>query len=156
EKGVVVARLRTDDDPDRATPLVRLVALYMTTFALALLVFAYFALTRLIVRPLDRLVNAADRVASGARALDVPRTGARELVNLGASVKQMVERLSAEEANLRAKVGELTRASERLTVARAQLARSERLASVGRLAAGIGHEIGNPIAALMGMQELLL
>ena len=76
---IVVARLRTDDDADRASPLVRLVALYMITFALALLTFAYFALTRLIVRPLDALVRAADRVASGSRFLAVPRAGASEL-----------------------------------------------------------------------------
>jgi signal transduction histidine kinase len=152
----VVARLRTDDESDRAAPLVRVVALYMTTFALALLVFAYFSLTRLIVRPVEALVRAADKVASGARVLEVPRAGARELADLGASVRAMTARLIADDEALRAKVDELTRATERLTQAQAQLARSERLASVGRLAAGIGHEIGNPIAAIMGMQELLL
>jgi signal transduction histidine kinase len=128
----------------------------MTTFALALIVFAYFSLTRLIVRPVEALVRAADKVASGARRLDVPRAGARELAELGTSVSAMTSRLIADDAALRAKVDELTRATERLTQARAQLAQSERLASVGRLAAGIGHEIGNPIAAIMGMQELLL
>jgi signal transduction histidine kinase len=157
EGGVVVARMRTDEDADRAAPLVRLVALYMATFALALLVFAYFSLTRLIVRPVDALVRAADRVATGPSAtLEVPRAGARELADLGASVGAMTARLLANERALRAKVDELTRATGRLTEAKEQLARSERLASVGRLAAGIGHEIGNPIAALMGMEELLL
>ena len=73
--------------------LVRLVALYMVTFALALLVFAYFALTRLIVRPIEQLVDAADRVASGARTLRVPRAGARELIELGTSVQSMTPRL---------------------------------------------------------------
>lgn len=156
DDAVVVARLRTDEDADRAAPLVRLVALYMTTFALALLVFAYFSLTRLIVRPIEALVRAADKVASGARVLEVPRAGARELTDLGSSVGKMTARLMADEASLRAKVEELTQTTQRLTEARAHLARSERLASVGRLAAGIGHEIGNPIAAIMGMQELLL
>jgi signal transduction histidine kinase len=154
--GAIVARLRTDDDADRATPLVRLVALYMVVFALALLTFAYFALTRLIVRPVDALVSAADRVASGARSLAVPRAGARELAELGVSVQSMTERLVAEEAKLRAKVEELTRTTARLTEARDQLVRSEQMASVGRLAAGLAHEIGNPLAAILGMEDLLL
>jgi signal transduction histidine kinase len=152
----VVIRLPLGDAADRGRSLVRLVALYMVTFGLALLVFAYLVLTHLIVRPVDHLVQAADRVASGARTLRVPRSGARELIELGASVQSMAEKLINEEAALILKVEELTQATTRLTVAQAQLVRSERLASVGRLAAGVAHEIGNPLAALIGMQELLL
>jgi len=140
----------------RAAPLVRLVALYMVVFGLALLVFAYFSLTRLIVRPIDELVDAADRVAGGARTLRVPRTGARELLDLSASVRSMAERLIAEEAALLLKVEELTETTSRLTRTQAQLVRSERMASVGRLSAGLAHEVGNPIAALIGMEDLLL
>ncbi len=154
--GAVVARVRTDDDADRAAPLVRLVALYMVTFAMALLIFAYIALTRLIVRPLEALVRAADRVANARTALDLPSSGAGELRELGQSVKSMTSRLYANEIALRSKIDELTRTTERLTETRSQLVQSERLASVGRLAAGIAHEIGNPIAAILGMEDLLL
>jgi signal transduction histidine kinase len=147
-EALVVTRLRAEGG-SRGLPLVGLVALYMIVFALALIVFAYFALTRVIVRPVEQLVGAADRVASGARTLRVPRSGARELAELAASVQAMAEKLIAEEANLILKV-------EELTDTRAQLVRSERMASVGRLAAGLAHEIGNPIAALMGMEDLLL
>jgi two-component system, NtrC family, sensor kinase len=153
---VVVTRVNIDAHADRGPPLVRLVALYMSVFALALLVFAYFALTRLIVRPVEHLVDAANRVANGARTMPVPRSGASELVELGASVQAMAEKLISEEATLILKVEELTDTTRRLTDTRAQLVRSERMASVGRLAAGLAHEIGNPIAALMGMEELLM
>ncbi len=153
---VVVTRVNVDAESDRGAPLVRLVALYMTVFALALLVFAYFALTRLIVRPVDHLVDAANRVANGARTMPVARTGASELVELGASVQAMAAKLISEEATLILKVEELTDTTRRLTDTRAQLVRSERMASVGRLAAGLAHEIGNPIAALMGMEDLLM
>jgi two-component system, NtrC family, sensor kinase len=152
----VVTRVLIDEGSDRGASLVRLVALYMLTFALALSVFAYFGLTRLIVRPVEHLVDAADRVASGARTLRVPRTGARELIELGSSVQSMAEKLISEEAKLLLKIEELTETTTRLKQTQAQLVRSERMASVGRLAAGVAHEIGNPITALMGMEDLLL
>jgi signal transduction histidine kinase len=154
--GAVVAILRTDDDSARVAPLLRLVGLYMLLVAFALLVAMHFALTRLIVRPVDALAGAAERVAQGARRLTVPRTSVRELAELGRSLRTMTERLLAEEDALRKKIDEVELATERLRAAQDGLVRSERLASVGRLAAGLAHEIGNPIAALIGLQELLL
>lgn len=154
--GAVVAVLRIDDQSARAVPLVRLVGLYTLLVGLALLVLAYFALTRLIVRPLDALARAAERVAGGARQLAVPKTSVRELSDLGVSFGIMTERLLREEDKLRTKIDEVERATERLKVAQDRLVRSERLASVGRLSAGLAHEIGNPISALMGLQDLVL
>jgi two-component system NtrC family sensor kinase len=152
----IVTHVRTDDNAAQAAPLVRLVALYMVIFALALLVFAYFALTRLIVRPVDALVHAADRVASTRVGIDLPRTGPREIVELASSMQAMTVRLVHEQAAMRSKVEELTRTTTQLTETQSQLVRSEQMASVGRLAAGLAHEIGNPLAAIMGMQDLML
>ncbi len=155
-EGAVVAVVRTDDQSARAAPLVRLVGLYTAVVALALLVTAYFALTRLIVRPLDQLSRAAERVVGGARHLEVSARGPRELAELGVNLRTMTDKLLAEEESLRKKIDEVESATLRLREAQDRLVRSERLASVGRLAAGLAHEIGNPIAALIGMQELLL
>jgi len=155
-QGSVATLLRTDARTSATAPLVRLVALYTAVVALALLVFAYFVMTRLVVQPIDRLSNAARRVADGGRRLEVPRAGARELADLGASLAQMTERLRADEEALRTKIDELERAGADLRNAQERLVRSERLASVGRLAAGLAHEIGNPIAAILGFQELML
>ena len=151
----IVTHVRTDDRAAQAAPLVRLVALYMVIFALALIVFAYFSLTRLIVRPVDALVHAADRVAGARVVIEVPRSGPRELQDLAASMQAMTVRLAREQEAMRVKVDELTRTTKTLTETQSQLVRSEQLASVGRLAAGLAHEIGNPLAALMGMQDLL-
>ncbi|HEY1955106.1 MAG TPA: HAMP domain-containing sensor histidine kinase [Polyangiaceae bacterium] len=136
------AVVRVSEASDRAAPLTRLFAVYMTAFALALAFLVYVALTRLIVKPVEGLARATDRVASGARKLEAPRAGARELVELSQSVGAMT-------ANLQNKIDELTEAQ-------AQIVRSERMASVGRLAAGMAHEIGNPITAIMGIQDLMI
>ena len=154
--GAVAAILRTDDSAARAAPLVRLLGLYSLLVGLVLLVAAYFALTRLIVRPLDALARAAERVAHGARRFSVPQGGAFELTELGRNLHTMTEHLIREEEALRAKVDEVERATVSLKEAQERLIRSERLASVGRLAAGLAHEVGNPIAALLGLEDLLL
>ncbi len=155
-RGAVAVLMRTDDESARVTPLVRFLGLYTGLVALALLVFAYYALTRLIVRPLVDLSTAAQRVAGGARRLDVPRGGAREITELATSLRRMTDSLMENEESLRAKIDEVEQSAFHLTQAQDRLVRSERLASVGRLAAGLAHEIGNPLAALIGMQDLLI
>jgi two-component system, NtrC family, sensor kinase len=155
-QGAVLAVLRTDPASAGVEPLVELSGLYMGLVALALLVVLYFALTRLIVSPLDELSRSAVRVAGGARRLDVPHSGSRELIELSASLRTMTEKLLAEEEALRHKIDEVERATTSLRETQDHLVRSERLASVGRLAAGLAHEVGNPIAAIVGMQDLLL
>ena len=152
----VVAVLKLDDYTKHAARLVRLLSLYAILVAAALLLAAYFALTHLIVRPLGVIVSAGERMARGSRRFDVPTNGARELIVLGKSMRAMTERLLNEEATLKLKVNELERTTQQLSETQAGLIRSERLASVGRLAAGLAHEIGNPISAMLGLQDLML
>jgi hypothetical protein len=71
--GSVAAVLRTDEDAGHGAPLLRLLALYTGLFALALLTFAYIALTRLIVRPLDAISARPEPGASTFRTWDRPR-----------------------------------------------------------------------------------
>lgn len=156
ERGAVVALVRPEGDAVASRPVVKLIGLYMGLVALALLVFSYFALTRMIVRPLDRLTRAAERVAGGARRLELPDRSPRELTELGESLHNMTETLLTKEQRLREHVDELERKGNELRAAQQTLIRTERLASVGRLSAGLAHEIGNPLAALIGMQDLLI
>lgn len=146
---------QNDRDAAALSLLRRGVALYMALFALALLTFAYFGLTYLIVKPIDALILSADKVARGARELAVPTSGASEVAELGARLQTMTARLVRDEMAMREKVDELTRATTQLSSTQSQLIRSERLASVGHLAAGIAHEIGNPLAAIIGMHDLM-
>lgn len=130
--------------------------LYSGLFALMLLTLLYIAITRLIVHPLDHIVRFADKIASGARRIVAPRMGSRETIGLADSIEKMAKTLVRDEDALRDKIAELRKTTESLTSAQEQVVRSERLASVGRLAAGLAHEVGNPLTALIGMQDLML
>lgn len=154
--GAVAVLVRTDARSSYSAPLLRLVAMYTGIVGLGLLVLAYLAMTRLVVRPVVELSNAARRVREGGRRFEAQSIGAAEIVDLSHSVAQMTERLRVEEEQLRDKIAEAVRYAEDLTRAQERLVRSERLASVGRLAAGLAHEIGNPISAILGFQDLLL
>ena len=156
QHGITLAAAPTHSSPFPVRPIVRSIGLYTSSFAFALITLTYFALTRLIVRPVEGLSIAARRVVNGERTLHVPRSGVRELKNLGDNLKLMTEGLLNNEAQLKHRVLEVQSSSHRLQEAQEQVVRSERLASVGRLAAGLAHEVGNPLAAMIGLQDLLL
>ncbi len=153
--------LRIGDQASRAAPLLRLVAFYTVAFAIVLVAIAYLLLGRLIVRPIGGLVAAtrrlAERAPNSARRLDAPAiAGPAEVVELGIAIARTTGRLVEREDALAAKVAQLEAARADLLAARDTIVRSERLASVGRLAAGLAHEVGNPIAALLGLEEVVL
>jgi signal transduction histidine kinase len=50
----------------------------------------------------------------------------------------------------------LERANKELKAAQNEIVQSEKLASVGRLAAGIAHEIGNPIGIILGYIDMIM
>jgi len=129
----------------------RLPALFwvLTGFdALVLVLFVGFVLTRHVVRPVELMQRAALRVTEGDLEARVEPAGAAELVSLAESFNTMT-------SYLRDQLGRLEHQRQELVVTREQVIHSEKLASVGRLAAGVAHEVGNPLQAIMGLTEML-
>lgn len=151
-----VVRLWVDPrDPTFRVRHADVLFLYVALTGGAILVLMYVALTVLIVRPVDALTRASDRVARGHLDVVVPEEGAFEVAELAASFNSMATQLKADRRALEDKVRELTETAQNLASAQGHLVRSEQLASVGRLSAGLAHEIGNPLAAILGLLELL-
>lgn len=124
-----------------------------------LLVILYFFTSR-ITRPLQRMVLATKKIATGDLSHRVIVNSRDEIGYLANSFNRMTANL--ETANekliewgktLEKKVEERTK---ELTKMQAHLLQSEKLASLGKLAAGVAHEINNPLGGILIYSHLLL
>jgi two-component system NtrC family sensor kinase len=102
--------------------------------ALLVLGLGLFVLTQLVVRPLGQLRRATALMTAGDWEPRIAEEGPKEIAELASAFNQMTASLA---------------------VQREQIIRSEKLASVGQLAAGVAHEIGNPLAAILGYVDIL-
>lgn len=115
-----------------------------------------YRITKLYLDPLQRLAGRAeDYREEDTGMIFAVRKGDNELHQLSKSLNLMLERIAADKQKLRATVTSLEKANADLQKAQQEIIRAEKLASVGRLSAGIAHEIGNPIGIVMGYLDLL-
>ena len=111
-----------------------LLTIMVTADIVVFVTFGYRLTGRLVLQPLASVVESADRIAAGERGQRVPDVGAPEFVKLARAINAMTDQLIAEQQ---------------------RVVRVEKMASLGRLAAGVAHEVGNPLGAINGYTHLL-
>jgi len=113
---------------------VRLVLILVGAGGFLLGILGATVLARRITRPLHKLVDGTVRISKGdfSRSIDIPPGD--EIGDLARSFNEMT--------------GQLLQTRERMDAANRRLVQAEKLASIGRLAATIAHEIRNPLTSV--------
>ncbi|MCK5449057.1 MAG: HAMP domain-containing protein [Gemmatimonadetes bacterium] len=115
---------------------------------------ADYRLRILVAKPVARMVEGAEKIAAGVEEHRLPPSDTAEIDRLSTAVNEMADRLIHNQQVLAENVRSLDETNRELSAVRSNLARADKMASIGRLASGIAHEIGNPLGAIMGYVEL--
>ncbi|OGW43892.1 MAG: hypothetical protein A2X57_00550 [Nitrospirae bacterium GWD2_57_8] len=106
-------------------------------------------LARSIVTPIKNLERITKKITRGDFSESIEVRGEDEIASLGESFNQMEDKLDHAMTALEETI-------HKLQEKQARLVEAEKLASVGRLAAGIAHEINNPLTAVLTFSNLML
>ena len=128
-------------------------------FILMLALSLGYLLQRMIYVPLKDLEAGAKKISSGDLDQPIPVRSADEFGRVAGSFNDMTAALSHARAELNELIQELeSKVEERsreLLAARAEVAQGEKLASIGVLAAGIAHELNNPLTGVLTFTSLM-
>ncbi|HEY2807044.1 MAG TPA: ATP-binding protein [Gemmatimonadales bacterium] len=108
--------------------------------------------SRRIARPLQELTGAAESIAGGDFSRHIGEYGNDEVGRLARAFRVMAEKVQATQAGLETQVSnrtaELRAAMKTVEDTRDELVRKERLAILGQLSSGVGHELRNPLGVM--------
>lgn len=133
----------------------KIVLFYILLNTLFLALFGFYLIYRSILRPINHLVRRAEEFKEGETFFLSPNKEQNEFGKLSRALNVVLRRLEDNKAELKTSISSLEKANRELRQAQEEIIRSEKLASVGKLASGIAHEIGNPIGIILGYLGLL-
>lgn len=155
-EGVAKAALLLSLAPEQAR-LNRSRQILMAYFALdfiLLLGLGSFVLSRIVVNPINRLLTATEKITGGQYGQRLNLSGSAELARLANAFNEMASALHSKDRQVTEHTAALEKANSDLGLAREETIRTEKMASIGLLAAGMAHEIGTPLASIMGYADL--
>jgi len=133
----------------------RLVLAYLLVNLIILTAIGLVRFHKLTVCPMNRLVRLADSYHDPDDETFSMLPERSEFGRLSNALSRMLQRIELDRKQLQATVLSLEKANQSLRDTRQEMVRTEKMASVGRLAAGLAHEIGNPLGIIQGYLGLL-
>jgi len=133
----------------------RIIVFYIVFTSILIIVFGSYLLSRVVVRPLQKLVNATEAIGKGDFNHTYTDGGRDEVGQLSLAFNRMAGRINEHQKELKNKIESLEALNLELKQSQKEVIAGEKLALVGKLAAGVAHEIGNPLSAVLGYINLL-
>ena len=133
----------------------RMILLSLILDAIVLIAFGSFLLSRVLVKPLKDLAQLTQKISERDLSQNIEVTSKNEIGQLISSFNRMIERLRENQESIDNYLKSLELANKKLKQAQEELIRTEKLASIGRFAAGVAHEVGNPLGAILGYTSIL-
>ena len=128
---------------------------YMLVNVLFLTIIGFFRLHRRIVRPIERLVKISEGYSGEEGQVFFLESKGGEFGQLSMALNSLIFRIEEDRKKLQGTVASLETANAQLIKNQKEMVRTEKFAAIGRLAAGLAHEIGNPLGIIQGYLELL-
>ena len=126
-------------EPQKIIVVFFIIMLSISTIASLLLLFFY---TRKLLKPMDNIMTMSKKIIAGDLTARCSVHSSCDMGILCRTINQMAEYIEQREKELQ-------------KVTQQQICQSEKLASIGRLSAGIAHEINNPLTGVLTFAHLL-
>lgn len=131
----------------------KLLFIYIIINTFVLVAVGVYQIGNITARPMKKILKKTESVYIDE--FPVVKNSGSDFDHLSSSIGFLVDDLASSKKNLQYTVTELEAANTNMKKMQKEVIRAEKMASIGRLSAGLAHEIGNPVGIISGYLEML-